>query len=272
MRVREMRKSMTAMFLALAPVSGLALVSTAPSAQAQQATVSISLFYDQLGEHGRWAQHPRWGWVWYPTTVDANWRPYTRGRWVHTEQYGWFWSSYEPFGWATYHYGRWGYDDRYGWVWVPGDRWAPAWVAFRYSDQHIGWAPLPPDTLNVSASVEINDSVFTADYYQPRWVFVESRYFVAPQLVTYVAPPTRNVTFIRETRNVTNIRIQGDVYVNRSFEPQRIRAVVGRDIPTVRVNRVANVNNINVRERNQTNINVVNIYNPRVRIDRDRTP
>jgi hypothetical protein len=268
MRVREMRKkTMTAMFLALAPVSGLALVGSAAPAQAQQAEVNISLFFDQLSTDGRWAQHPRWGWVWYPTTVDANWRPYTRGRWVWTEEYGWYWQSEERFGWATYHYGRWGYDDVYGWVWVPGDRWAPAWVAFRYSDQAIGWAPLPPETINVASTVEIDDSIYLSAYYQPRWVFVEPRYFVEPRIYSRVVPPERNATYLRASVNVTNIRISGDVFVNRSFEPQRIRAAVGRDIPRVRVQRVNTVNNVRI---NQTN--VVNVYNPRVRIDRDRAP
>lgn len=259
---------MTAMFLALAPVSGLALVATAAPAQAQQAEISVSLFFDQLAPHGRWAQHPRWGWVWYPTAVDAGWRPYTRGNWVWTEEYGWYWNSEETFGWATYHYGRWGYDEVYGWVWVPGERWAPAWVAFRYSDQAIGWAPLPPETLDVTSVVDADESIFTAGYYQPRWVFVEPRYFVTPDLYTYVAPSARNAIYIRASVNITNIRISGDVFVNRSFEPQRIRAAVGRDIPRVRVQRVNTYNNVTVRNQPNT----VNVYNPRIRLDRDRAP
>ncbi len=35
--------------------------------------------------------------------------------------------------------------------------------------------------------------------------------------------------------NITNIRISGDVFVNRSFEPQRIRAAVGRMWEAVRL-------------------------------------
>jgi len=114
--------------------------------------------------------------------------------------------STEPSGWAVYHYGRWGYDDQYGWVWAPGDKWGPAWVVFRYSERHVGWAPLPPETLQVGATVNVDESVLTAEYYQPRWVFVEPRNFVAGDIRTHIAPPERNVTFIRETRNVANIR------------------------------------------------------------------
>jgi hypothetical protein len=267
-----MRKSLTAVFLALAPVAALTTLAPTAPVYAQQAEVSVSLFYDKLSEHGKWVEHPRWGWVWYPSDVDPDWRPYTRGRWVWTQEYGWYWASEEPFGWAVYHYGRWGYDDQYGWVWVPGDRWAASWVAFRYSDRAVGWAPLPPETLHVSGSVQVDESIITANYYQPRWVFVEARAFVEPRLHTRIVPVERNVAFIRETRNVTNITLQNKVFVNRSFEPQRIRTVVGRDIPTVRVNRVADVNRLDIRQRTETNINQINIYNPQVRIERDRQP
>jgi hypothetical protein len=269
---REMRKSLTAVFLALAPVAALTTLAPTAPVQAQQAEVSVSLFYDQLSAHGKWVEHPRWGWVWYPADVDRDWRPYTRGRWVWTQEYGWYWASYEPFGWATYHYGRWGYDEQYGWVWVPGDRWAASWVAFRYSDRAIGWAPLPPDTLQVTGSVTIDEGIVTANYYQPRWVFVEARYFADSQIVRHVAPIDRNVTFIRETRNVTNITVQNNVFVNRSFEPQRIRAVIGREVPTVRVQRVENANRINIQQNQQTQIKTINIYNPQVRVSRDQAP
>src|SRR5262245_53015062 len=103
---REMRKSLTAIFMALAPVAALTTLAPTAPVYAQQAEVSVSLFYDQLSEHGKWVEHPRWGWVWYPNDVDQDWRPYTRGRWVWTQEYGWYWASTEPFGWAVYHYGR----------------------------------------------------------------------------------------------------------------------------------------------------------------------
>ena len=204
-----MRKSLTAVFLALAPVAALTTLAPTAPVYAQQAEVSISLFHDQLSAHGKWVEHPRWGWVWYPNDVDQDWRPYTRGRWVWTQEYGWYWASNEPFGWATYHYGRWGYDDRYGWVWVPGDRWAASWVAFRYSDRHVGWAPLPPETLQATGSVTVDETVITASYYQPRWVFVESRHFVDADIRARVVPIERNVTYIRETGQAVEDAVEG---------------------------------------------------------------
>jgi hypothetical protein len=47
-----LRKSFTAIFIALAPVGALALVPGAP-ARAQQITISVSLFHQQLAPHGR---------------------------------------------------------------------------------------------------------------------------------------------------------------------------------------------------------------------------
>jgi hypothetical protein len=267
-----MRKSFTAMFLALAPVAALTTLAPTAPVHAQQAEISVSLFYEQLSPHGKWVEHPRWGWVWYPVAVEADWRPYTRGRWVWTEEHGWMWVSAEPFGWATYHYGRWGYDDRYGWVWVPGRTWGPAWVAFRYSDRHVGWAPLPPDTLNVTAGVRIDDAVLTASYYQPRWVFVPTARFVAPQIVTYVVPRERNVTFIRETRNVTDIRIQNSIVINRSIEPDRLRAAVRTEIPRVRIQEVQDARRIDARPRNQTNITNIQVFKKDVNITREARP
>jgi hypothetical protein len=111
-----------------------------------------------------------------PEGVDYGWRPYTLGQWSWVEPHGWTWVSQEPWGWATYHYGRWAYVDDYGWVWVPGTTWGPAWVAFRYGDPYVGWAPLArcrlplrlrlrPDRLNA----EVRIGAFA-------WSFVQ-RYF-----------------------------------------------------------------------------------------------
>ena len=78
-----------------------------------------------------------------------DWRPYRDGHWVWTDR-GWYWDSNEPFGWATYHYGRWTRLRGTGWCWVPGRQWAPAWVSWRESSDHVGWAPLPPEVADDS--------------------------------------------------------------------------------------------------------------------------
>jgi hypothetical protein len=103
----------------------------------------VAMFYDELSRYGFWIDYGKYGQVWYPTTVTANWRPYVDGRWVPTED-GWVFETDEPWGWATYHYGNWMPTDEYGWVWSPGATWYPSTVAWRTSDEYIGWAPIPP--------------------------------------------------------------------------------------------------------------------------------
>ena len=95
-----------------------------------------------LAPYGGWVRVQGPGWVWYPYSVPAAWRPYSYGRWVYTD-YGWTWASDESFGWAVYHYGRWYADPDYGWVWAPGTEWGPAWVAWHEGGGYVGWAPLP---------------------------------------------------------------------------------------------------------------------------------
>jgi len=141
--------------------------------------VDDGVFYDRLSPHGSWTW-TQGQYVWVPTGVDSGWRPYTRGRWVYTD-YGWTWASYEPFGWATYHYGRWGFSHRIGWFWVPGNRWGPAWVSWRQSDDYLAWAPLPPayDRGGLSINVSFGD---IPSYY---WSGVPSRYFLSDDLPRY---------------------------------------------------------------------------------------
>ena len=261
-----MRKSMTAIFLALAPVGALSLVPAAP-AQAQQVAISVSLFHQELAAHGRWFQHPRYGWAWFPTTVDAQWRPYSHGQWVWTEQYGWYWNSDEPFGWATYHYGRWGYDEVYGWVWIPGSTWGPAWVAFRYSEGHVGWAPLPPETLEISFGFDTRYTDMSANYYEPRWVFVARDHFLDARIYTSALPLIQNNVYIHQTVNVTNYVTVNNVIVNRSVDRQRMETAIGRKIEVARVKDVDDV-----RKSGRRGDMEIDAYRPQVRVTPGTAP
>ena len=115
-----------------------------PNPVMSDAGMQFGFFYSSLAPHGEWIEVESGNRVWRPYHVSNQWRPYLVGRWVWTDDYGWYWMSDEPFGWITYHYGRWYFDDEYGWVWMPDDVWAPAWVEWRYDNDYIGWAPLPP--------------------------------------------------------------------------------------------------------------------------------
>src|ERR1700688_871092 len=170
-------------------------------------------FQDALGPYGEWRQDPRFGDVWVPTSLPPDWRPYQYGHWVYTDEWGWYWVSDDTeadWGWVTYHYGRWAFDRGSGWFWVPGDEWAPAWVDWRYSDEYVGWAPLPPDDL--------------VDAYEAEpayWVFVPGRYMTAPRLRSYFVPRERRVSVLRGTR-----------VVNRTLAVRGARLAVNPGIST----------------------------------------
>jgi hypothetical protein len=102
------------------------------------------MFHDALAPHGKWIDDGKYGPVWHPNNVASSWRPYLDGRWVPSHG-GWTFETSEPWGgWATYHYGNWMPTTEYGWVWSPGSTWYPSTVAWRTSDDYIGWAPIPP--------------------------------------------------------------------------------------------------------------------------------
>ena len=146
-----------------------------------------------------------------PQNVGPAWRPYTVGRWVFTDRYGWMWTSNEPFGWATYHYGRWGFSNRVGWFWVPGNRWAPAWVSWRWSNDYLAWAPLPP-AYDEGVSIEIN-ARGVPDYY---WQVVPNRDFLSDDLPRrIVRDKNRFNPILRETQPLGNVTINNNnVVVN----------------------------------------------------------
>jgi hypothetical protein len=166
------------------------------------------IFFAELGKFGDWFETDSYGFVWQPAELKSNpaWRPYTRGRWVNSDQ-GWTWLSDEPFGWAVYHYGRWVLLVDHGWVWVPGDDWAPAWVAWRQNDSYLGWAPLPPETLyddfyDYDSGIDLAYDI-APDYYN----FVPVDYFFEP-LLPYCVPRATVVTIIINTRNVTRFSMR----------------------------------------------------------------
>jgi len=181
-----------------------------------------------LEDYGAWRPHPRFGEVWVPRGVPPDWRPYQYGHWVYTDEWGWYWVSDDveaDWGWVVYHYGRWAFEPGFGWFWVPGDEWAPAWVNWRYGDEYVGWAPLPPD--------ELIDRFETEPTY---WVFVPSRFIAAPRLRTYIVPPYRRSVILRETRIVNRtVPVHGRLAVNPGISPAFVARVNGAPVATYRV-------------------------------------
>src|SRR5262249_16863707 len=104
-------------------------------------------------------------------------------------------------------------------------------------------------------------------YYVPRWVFIPRRYFLATRVYAYAAPPSRNYVFVRQTVNVTNYVTVNRVVVNRSIEPRRIEAAIGRPVRPLHVNVVSDPRPVGPARGTQ-----VNVFRPTVRITQAATP
>jgi probable HAF family extracellular repeat protein len=185
-----------------------------PEAQSEGGGDDYSVFYSRLSEDGDWVEAGDNGYVFCPHVArGGDWGPYRDGHWVWTDR-GWFWYSNERFGWATYHYGRWVRIEGQGWCWVPGNEWAPAWVSWRQSNDYVGWAPLPPDA---GLSVNVGISGWADSYYgigPAAYSFINVKSWNQPSYLRVVAPPAQNIQIIRQTTNITNIRIQNTIINN----------------------------------------------------------
>ncbi len=197
----------------------------------------FGFFYTNLAPYGSWIELNYGVNVWRPNIMQRDWSPYQDGQWIWTND-GWYWDSYEPFGWITYHYGRWYYDDYYGWIWVPDDQWAPAWVEWRYDNDYIGWAPLPP-YANFSISMGIHFSInFITPY--SHWHFVRYNHFCNPHISNYYIGHTYVNNFFSSTKYRTNYGFQDGRVVNRGVDIDVVRRRSGQNIQTRQIRAVSN--------------------------------
>jgi hypothetical protein len=189
---------------------------SAPNPNPHPIGVEVGFFFSSLSPHGEWIELEAGFRVWRPLHMHHQWRPYLLGRWVWTDDYGWYWMSNEPFGWVTYHYGRWYNDEYYGWVWIPDDVWGPAWVEWRYDNDYIGWAPLPPyAAFHMSFGIRFTTR-WEAPYHY--WNFV--RYHRFGSIIRYrdVAPEEYSRRLIRTSRSVQQYGVDHDRIINRGVD------------------------------------------------------
>ncbi len=204
--------------------------------------VSFQTFYDQLGDQGSWIQTDDYGYVFQPNVTDSDWQPYSDGSWVDSDA-GFTWVSDEPWGWATYHYGRWANIEGIGWVWVPGYRWAPAWVSWRYGGGYCGWAPLPPETLygaeygepgaqfgfgfHFGGDVDVNFHI-GAGYYN----FVRIGDMGERNYRHHIVNRSNNFAIINHTTNITNLNVTS----GSNREPHHFRGIAAGGPPLNELN------------------------------------
>ncbi|MGA2193396.1 MAG: FecR family protein, partial [Nitrospirota bacterium] len=118
-----------------------------PSDSARYLPRDMGDYAYEFDNGGRWVDFPEYGFVWVPTTVSADWSPYSNGRWVW-EAGNYIWLPYDPW-YAPFHYGRWQFDASMGWFWVPPLRstaafWSPGYVGWVWGPQSVYWVPLAP--------------------------------------------------------------------------------------------------------------------------------
>lgn len=250
---------------ALGPSVAHAQTSQAAAATPAEGDVAgISYFYDALNDDGGWVEHPRYGQVWQPD-VDDSWRPYTVGRWVNSETYGWTWLSDEPFGWAVYHYGRWSRDPDFGWIWVPGSEWAPAWVLWRYNDEAIGWAPMPPETRFEHGRVFADPGVYESRPFLPRWVFASPKSFTRANVSPYVRPVSWNRELIGRTRSRLSYDVVDNRVVNRGVPVDELQKMLRGPVPHATIKPVdadAARRPVKLGEKADGNLGDVELYRP----------
>jgi Family of unknown function (DUF6600) len=216
-----------------------------PAAQQLKADdVSFDFFYNNLND-GNWVEVGDYGYCWQPSVAesDRNWRPYADGYWAYTDV-GWTWVANEDFGWATYHYGRWARLQDRGWIWVPGTEWGPAWVSWRTGGDVVGWAPLPParsgelvyEGRAINGQVDIEFDIGPS-YYN----FVDVRYIGEPRLRDRIYEPSRNVTFISNSVNVTNITYSNSTVYNYGPDYNQLSQRSTRPIQRLTLERQTNV-------------------------------
>jgi hypothetical protein len=227
----KMALATAALLLAGSLGSGAALRQAAADTE-----IDVSVFYTSLAPYGEWIHLEPHGWAWVPENVDYGWRPYTVGQWRWVEPHGWMWVSDEPWGWATYHYGRWTYADDYGWAWVPGTTWGPAWVAFRYGDPWVGWAPLPPGPgWRYDASPEIASLNATVGLGWFAWSFVSLQHFAAPDMRSRVLVNAYNPYLVEHTQWSTRYAAVAGGYANQSIDVAQVERAQGARLPRLRL-------------------------------------
>jgi len=243
--------------LLLVAVISLGFIVSSNEAHGPKINVEISHFYSALQLYGEWIEIDYNLHVWRPANVRRNWRPYVLGSWAWTD-YGWYWESNEPFGWATYHYGKWFYDDFYGWVWLPDNEWGPAWVEWRYSNDHIGWAPMYPYNYEVRIGYRFSVNRNRNHIY---WNFVNYPQFYRRNVNVYIINYGNNDYIFNNTKYRTNYDRRNNYIINEGVDRKFVENKAGYRIAKRKVEYVTDYNSYKNRKDNN---DVIKSFKPKI--------
>jgi hypothetical protein len=212
---------------------------------------SLSNLFGIKGAYASSSENPEILFVWKPSTDLAVvsvvgeapvYVPYSNGQWVNTDA-GWYFKAPTPEEEIVHHYGRWVNSPTDGWLWVPGRVWAPAWVDWRQNDTYLGWAPLPPSAYIVDNTINVPP----IDY--DRYVIVEKRYFVQPQIYKYMYKENKNKIMIKEMTKTNGIMIINKTVINKGPEVTDIEKYWGNKVEMVNINRVKVKNDVKYSDK-----------------------
>jgi hypothetical protein len=238
----------------------LAVAALSAPARAQDREMDFDLIYAELQPYGTWFEHPVWGTVWRPR-VDAEWRPYAHGSWLYTDDYGWYWQAEEPWGWAPFHYGRWLIDEDGSWIWIADSEWGPAWVAWRWSDDYVGWAPLPPQAAwGADGELAFDPAVLSAPGFLAVWCFVRPHQLILPGVHRFFVARRQAHAIFRSTRALPGPRKYEGRFINTGFDVKRFEHMTGR--PVVRL-RLRSVDSPQAAERGRGGGPEIAVFKPR---------
>jgi hypothetical protein len=267
----KLRRRLAALILSVALLLGVPLADRNSTKAYADIQINFGTFHNSLSPYGNWVNINNYGPVWRPSHRQADWQPYySNGYWAYTD-YGWTWVSQDPWGHIAYHYGSWLNDPSYGWVWVPGYNWAPAWVTWQYTDDYIGWAPLPPNYYYdpYNSSYNRNDPYSRGGYsnngYYDRPVVVERTYYVfvpsqsitSPNLNRVRIPVERNIEITRRARPITTINVENNHIVNHGPSVPGIERMKRNRISINQIQREARIEPAPIRvsrERNRLEV------------------
>lgn len=210
-------------------------------------SVSFQSFYDVLSPMGEWIEITKDEidedlnegegqsfsslfedgavYIWKPS-VESGWKPYMNGRWEYTD-HGWLWVSSDKWGNSTYNYGRWWNSPKHGWVWLPGYTWAPAWVRWKVTGNHIGWVALNPKAKwKRDNGITENNYKYTNN--NNDWVFVSDNNFAGELSSSSITSSSENKSLINSANDITDIKSENDIIINRGPDVSDVEKRTGK--------------------------------------------